>query len=224
MAVVRGELGLDDIQRAGLAIAATDGLAAVSMRKVADAIGVWPTAVYHHVGDKDGLVQLVLDGVLAELAVPDPDLPWDEWLRAFAAAIRDVLRRYPGVASHLNEIGNSSRPALALMDGALGVLLRDGFGPEDAVVLFVDFFGFLLSRIRREETIAAFRQTGVDDVRDVLRTEEDRFRTLLSRGRRVLSRRESREPMTDEDYRYLHDTHGLPRELVDGLRSEPPGT
>lgn len=155
MAVVRGELGLDDIQRAGLAIAATDGLAAVSMRKVADAIGVWPTAVYHHVGDKDGLVQLVLDGVLAELAVPDPDLPWDEWLRAFAAAIRDVLRRYPGVASHLNEIGNSSRPALALMDGALGVLLRDGFGPEDAVVLFVDFFGFLLSRIRREETIAA---------------------------------------------------------------------
>lgn len=74
-----------------------------------------------------------------------------------------------------------------------------------------------------ESTLRHFRQTGVDDVRDVLRTEEDRFRTLLSRGRRVLSRRESREPMTDEDYRYLHDTHGLPRELVDGLRSEPPG-
>lgn len=155
MTVVRGELDLADIRRAGLAITAADGLAAVSMRKVADAIGVWPTAVYHHVGDKDGLVQLVLDGVLDELVVPDLELPWDAWLRAFAAATRDVLRRFPGVAGHLNELGNSSQPALALLDTALGVLIRDGFAARDAVVVFVDFFGFLLSRIHRDEIVAA---------------------------------------------------------------------
>lgn len=155
MTVVRGELDREDIRMAALAIAAADGIGAVSMRKVADAIGVWPTAVYHHVGDKDGLVQLVLDGVLDELVVPDLQLPWDAWLRAFATATRDVLRRFPGVAGHLSEIGNSSRPALLLLDSALGVLLRGGFAPRDAVVVFVDFFGFLLSRIHRDEIVAA---------------------------------------------------------------------
>lgn len=56
----------------------------------------------------------------------------------------------------------------------------------------------------------------------MLSTEEDRFRSLLSRGRRVLSRRRSREPLTDDDYHYLHDTHGLPRDLVDGILAEQP--
>jgi alanyl-tRNA synthetase len=54
-------------------------------------------------------------------------------------------------------------------------------------------------------------------VRDVLLTEERRFGELVRRGRRVVSRRRSGGPLGDEDYRYLHDTHGLPRDLVEGL-------
>jgi len=57
-------------------------------------------------------------------------------------------------------------------------------------------------------------------VREVLLTEENRFRTLLQQGRLLVSRQRSRGPLSDEDYRYLHDTHGLPRELVAGLLSE----
>jgi alanyl-tRNA synthetase len=51
-----------------------------------------------------------------------------------------------------------------------------------------------------------------EDVVPVLLEEERRFRSLLERGRTVLSRYPG--PLSDEDYRYLHDTHGLPRELV----------
>ncbi|WP_419994426.1 alanine--tRNA ligase-related protein [Streptomyces boninensis] len=48
--------------------------------------------------------------------------------------------------------------------------------------------------------------------------EERRFRSLLDRGRQVLSRPGYRSrPLTDDDYHYLHDTHGLPRDLVQGL-------
>ncbi|MEU9508948.1 alanine--tRNA ligase-related protein [Micromonospora sp. NPDC048170] len=60
----------------------------------------------------------------------------------------------------------------------------------------------------------------VDEVRAVFSGEERRFRELLRRGRPVVSRRRSRGPLTDEDYRDLHDTHGLPRDLVDGLLAE----
>ena len=53
-------------------------------------------------------------------------------------------------------------------------------------------------------------------VTGVLLDEERRFRDLLSRGRRVLSRRGS-GPLTEEELRYLHETHGLPREFVPAM-------
>ncbi|MFE9568056.1 alanine--tRNA ligase-related protein [Streptomyces sp. NPDC006692] len=60
-------------------------------------------------------------------------------------------------------------------------------------------------------------------IRDVLLDEERRFTQLLQRGRRVLSQPRFSTPLTEEDYTYLHDTHGLPRELVRGLRTSTPG-
>ncbi|HEU4426094.1 MAG TPA: hypothetical protein VFR67_26455, partial [Pilimelia sp.] len=56
-------------------------------------------------------------------------------------------------------------------------------------------------------------------VRDLLLDEQRRFEGLLRRGRRVVSRRLSRGPLSEQDYDDLHDTHGLPRELVLGLLS-----
>lgn len=64
------------------------------------------------------------------------------------------------------------------------------------------------------------QQTGVGEVRDVFGGEERRFRELLRRGRPLVSRRRSRGPLTGEDYHWLHDTHGLPRDLVDHLVGE----
>jgi alanyl-tRNA synthetase len=53
-------------------------------------------------------------------------------------------------------------------------------------------------------------------VMGVLLGEERRFRDLLDRGRRVLSRRGG-GPLTEEELRYLHETHGLPREFVPAM-------
>lgn len=72
-----------------------------------------------------------------------------------------------------------------------------------------------------QHTLDHFRQ----DVRpgDVLRMlleEERRFRRLLERGRQVLARPRFQGPLTEEDFHYLHDTHGLPRDLITSLRQE----
>ncbi|WP_431953951.1 alanine--tRNA ligase-related protein [Actinacidiphila sp. bgisy167] len=59
-----------------------------------------------------------------------------------------------------------------------------------------------------------------DEPRRVLLEEERRFRRLLERGRQVLARpRFQGRPLDEEDFLYLHDTHGLPRDLVVSLRS-----
>jgi len=73
-----------------------------------------------------------------------------------------------------------------------------------------------------------FRDTGrrfrldpdLPRLRAVLADEERRFRGLLLRGRPLVDRVRARGPLTDRDYHWLHDTHGLPRDLVDGLLAE----
>jgi alanyl-tRNA synthetase len=68
------------------------------------------------------------------------------------------------------------------------------------------------------------RETTTDHVRRVILQEQQRFTTTLERGRKLLSRRPSGRPLTEEDLRFLHETHGLPRELVQVLTTwAPPG-
>lgn len=74
-----------------------------------------------------------------------------------------------------------------------------------------------------DHTLAHFHQPGGSTpVREVLLGEERRFATLLVRGRRVLSRPEFRGPLSEDDYDRLHDTYGLPRDLVAGLLAGMP--
>ncbi|ATO13587.1 hypothetical protein CO540_06850 [Micromonospora sp. WMMA2032] len=75
-----------------------------------------------------------------------------------------------------------------------------------------------------EDTSRRFRQR-VDPgpLRQALADEERRFRGLLRRGRPLVDRVRARGPLTERDYHWLHDTHGLPRDLVDGLLGEAAG-
>ncbi|MFB6958417.1 alanine--tRNA ligase-related protein [Streptomyces sp. NPDC056309] len=72
-----------------------------------------------------------------------------------------------------------------------------------------------------EHTLHHFRQN-MDShaVREVLLEEERRFGRLLERGRQVLARPRFRGQLREEDFHYLHDTHGLPRDIVLNLCSQ----
>ena len=62
---------------------------------------------------------------------------------------------------------------------------------------------------------------GTEQVREVMLTEQRRFRELLTRGRKVL--RDYRPPLSPDQVRYLHETHGLPRDLMAALASDLAG-
>ena len=77
-----------------------------------------------------------------------------------------------------------------------------------------------------EHTLEQFgQQTSTELVLEVLRGEEQRFGALLTRGRKVLAQLSPDRPLTEADLAYLHETHGLPPELVNelvtGLNAEP---
>ena len=65
---------------------------------------------------------------------------------------------------------------------------------------------------------------GVPVVRDILLSEERRFRSLITRGRPLVHRLLRRGPLGEPELHYLHDTHGMPRELVLSLVEKVDGS
>ncbi|MER7245499.1 alanine--tRNA ligase-related protein [Kribbella sp. NPDC000426] len=74
----------------------------------------------------------------------------------------------------------------------------------------IELFEHTLGHFHQGETVTLIRRILID--------EEIRFSNLLDRGRKVLSHERFHKSLDDTDYEYLHETHGLPRELVDSLR------
>ncbi len=87
----------DQIATSALAIADTEGFAAVSMRRVAAELGAGTMTLYYYVRTKDELVALMDDALMAEVLVPDDELPshWYDALTAVALRTWDILTRHP---------------------------------------------------------------------------------------------------------------------------------
>jgi AcrR family transcriptional regulator len=147
----RPPLTRNRIAEAALTVTAVDGLPALTLQRVADRLGVWPMALYHHVDGKDGLVRLVLQGVLDQLVIDADEADWQAWYRAFAVNSRELLLLYPGVADQLARHGNPSRDSLLMADRALDVLRRAGFDAETAAVAYVTIWTFVIARVQGED-------------------------------------------------------------------------
>lgn len=86
---------LDDVVAAGVDVADERGLAALSMRKVAEALGTSPMSLYTYVESREELVELMVDGVYATVEHPPPGAPWRDALRRVALGRWDLYRRHP---------------------------------------------------------------------------------------------------------------------------------
>ena len=92
----RRALSTEAIVETALRIADEDGVDAVSMRRIASELRVGTMSLYHHVGDKDELIELMADAISGELLIPGEVLgDWREALRAIAQRTRATFVRHP---------------------------------------------------------------------------------------------------------------------------------
>jgi TetR/AcrR family tetracycline transcriptional repressor len=94
----RPQLSRDVVVTAALKVVESDGGDALTMRRVADEIGVSASSLYGYVANKEELVQLVLEQIMAEIPFPQPGPDWQDMLRSWARETLGVFRRHPGVA------------------------------------------------------------------------------------------------------------------------------
>jgi AcrR family transcriptional regulator len=133
-----------------LAVIATDGLDALSMRGLAIRLGVVPGALYRHVRGKDQLRDLVVDGVLAEVDCQVArTLPWTEQVMMLASRLRKVLELHPGIAALLKTRDPLGPHSLALAEAFLEVLQPAGLPDRQTALAFSLIYdytvGFALS-------------------------------------------------------------------------------
>jgi AcrR family transcriptional regulator len=88
----------DSIVRAAVELAAETGAEQITMTSVAERLGVAMPALYYHVSSREELLGLVGTSVLQRIAVPDHPA-WDEWLLAFARALRARALQDPGLVN-----------------------------------------------------------------------------------------------------------------------------
>jgi AcrR family transcriptional regulator len=110
------------------------GLDALTMRKLAAALGVEAMTLYHYLPNKsallDGLVETVLD---SPTRPPQQELEWNEALRHYAQEFRATLLRHPGVLPLMLTRPASTPQTLGAFERGLGVLRDAGFSIDDAV-------------------------------------------------------------------------------------------
>src|SRR6187401_2718006 len=75
-------------------LADTEGIAELTMRRLAQELGVEAMSLYHHVPNKNGILDGMVDLVFAEIEFPRADLDWKTALRRRMASVREVLVRH----------------------------------------------------------------------------------------------------------------------------------
>lgn len=130
----KAELNRDAVVDRALALADEEGLAAVTIRRLAQEFGVTPMALYWHVSNKDELFEAMGDRFYAGMRVDEiaSTGPWPEQLRRMIAALVAVLRAHPAAAHLAAERILQCEPGRDLAERALGLLRDAGFSTSQA--------------------------------------------------------------------------------------------
>jgi AcrR family transcriptional regulator len=127
MEVPRARLNRDRVLSAAVALADEGGIEALTMRKLAQALGVEAMSLYNHVANKDDILDGIVDVVFGEIGLPPTGADWKTSMRQRAVSAREVLSRHPWAIGLMESRSKPGRATLQHHDAVLGALRKGGF-------------------------------------------------------------------------------------------------
>jgi AcrR family transcriptional regulator len=159
----RPRLSRDRVLHAALEIADAGGIGSLTIRSLAQALGVKPMSVYHHVANKEQILDGIVDLVFAEIELPSPDGEWRTEVRRRAESAREVLRRHSWAIGLLESRTSPGPATLKHHDANIATFRAGGFSvplTAHAYALIDSFvYGFAL-----QEAALPFDDTNVAEV------------------------------------------------------------
>ena len=143
------------VAEAAADLVATEGLDALSVRQVANRLGVWPTTVVHHAGGRrEGLLALLIEHLAAGIRT-EPHGDWRARLTELGHEIRRVALTHRGLADELLRSGATGPQALRLADAILDALEAAGLARDVQQDAYDLFLTYVLGSAGRQTTAAA---------------------------------------------------------------------
>jgi AcrR family transcriptional regulator len=132
-------LGLEELLDAALQIVDSEGLHALTMRRLGNAVGVEAMSLYKHVPNKEVLLDLTVERMRSEMHLPDPSpVDWVDLMACTFGEYRRVLTAHP------NMLPLAGRRADGLAPTGLRFLVGQGFASGDAVELYQSLAAFTI--------------------------------------------------------------------------------
>jgi AcrR family transcriptional regulator len=178
----------DDLTRArivaaAVAVADADGLAGLSMRRIASEIGTATMSLYRHVADKDDLLLLMMDAAFGELALATRDRGWRERLELVARSLWSLYESHPWLPLALSMTRPQLVPrGLDATELVLSTLEAEGLDLADCLSAHLALMNYVRgAAVSLERDAQAEAETGLSDAAHLER-QEPALRTLLSGG------------------------------------------
>jgi AcrR family transcriptional regulator len=154
----RSTLTREQIVSEAVRLLDSEGIDALSMRKLAARLEAGATSIYWHVANRDELIELIIDEVYGELEVPDPDgtPDWRPAVRRVAHDMRSGIVRHPWIVSVLDHLAavHMGPNALRLSERLIGLFQGAGFELREAERALTTLSSYVIGSAMAE---AAFR-------------------------------------------------------------------
>jgi AcrR family transcriptional regulator len=143
------------------------GVDRLTIRKLADALDVKPMTIYHHVANKEAIIDGMVERVFTEIELPPTDRPWREAILVRCRSMRRVLARHPWAAPLMENRPAPGPATLGHHDAVVGCFRRAGFSLELVGHAYAIVDAFLYGFALQEASLPA---TAGDDMADLAGT------------------------------------------------------
>jgi AcrR family transcriptional regulator len=140
------------------------GIEALTIRRLAAALGTKPMTIYHHVPSKDAIVDGMVEAVFAQIARPPEDEEWKSAIRQRCISAREVLTRHPWAAPLMESRTSPGPENLGHHEAVLACLRRGGLSWEWTAHAYAVLDAFVYGFAFQESTLPAGGGDGFAEV------------------------------------------------------------
>ena len=147
----KGPIRPDTVVDTALALVNHGGLESLTMRRLSDALGTQPPALYRLFQDKDALVDAMADAVLASVLGPLPEANWETRVSVLAGRLRVAMLGQRDGARIVGGAYTTRQPTLTVADSLLAAMKEAGFTGEAAVWAITTVFSYVLGEALEQQ-------------------------------------------------------------------------
>jgi AcrR family transcriptional regulator len=150
----RDSLSRERVVQAAMDLADERGLESITMRELGRRLHVEAASLYNHVAGKDGVLDGMVERVVAEIDLPPAGDDWRDAVRRRAVSARLVFARHPWAAGLVDSRQQNGPAGLSYADRILGTLLEAGFSPRTAAHAFLVLDSYIYGFERQRSSLA----------------------------------------------------------------------